>query len=164
MVIPATDAVVEMTVEGGYDPVAVPCTNFIKGFLPILRLHVPTAVGVAVGMNRYVQAEYDVLVPRLGLLALGFDPVEAFLRYEPVVRVGTRVVEQHEADAITLKKAVGRFSEMFFEELFRIMVSGDLVNRFADVISDASVDGVLLDATIVHYVAEMKNEISRSIF
>ena len=129
----------------------------------MLWFHVPTTVGVPVGMNRYVQAEYDKLAFCFGFEALGLKPCELLLGDEAVMRISMCVVQQHETDSATLKEAVGRLPEVFFEELFRIMVAGNLVHRLADAIANASVYGILLGATPVDHVAEMEDEITGSL-
>ena len=153
----------KVAMESGYNSVAVARANFVKSLLAMFWFHVPTSVGMSGGMNGYVQAEYDKLAPRCGLEALGLKPCELLLGDEAVMRISMRVVQQHEADAAMLKEVIGRLPEVFFEELFRIMVAGNLVHRFADAIANASVYGILLGATPVDHVAEMEDEITGSL-
>ena len=83
----------EVAMEGSNNPAAMTRASFVKGFLAMLRFHVPVAVRVPVGMNGHMQAEYDELTFCLSFTALSFKPCELLRGDEAIMRINMCIVQ-----------------------------------------------------------------------
>lgn len=83
MVVPASEAVMEMPVHQAQNPAFVLVQNLIKLALPVRGFDVPAPVGMPIGMDRDVQANRKEFSILRGGIALGVDPVQLVFERKP---------------------------------------------------------------------------------
>lgn len=137
----------------------VPFRQFVKRRLSIGRLDEPAPVGMSVGVDRNVATNDDSQILGGCFAALFVEPGNLLWGDEAVVRIAMGVPQEQKSHAPVVERRIDGSADMLLEQLVRIVVPRNLVNRLLQSLARRCIDRILRLAATIHYVTQMQNEL-----
>ena len=119
-------------------------------------------IGVRVRGNVHRHDDEQVLPGRIA--ALIAEPANLLADEEAVVFAEAGVVHEQESHAVMIDSDVHFAADVFREQLARIVIAGDFVNRLADRLANVFVSVVLLLAAVIDDVAQVQDDFAVGLF